>query len=197
MLYRRLCWRLWSLQHSRLYSSRQLSIQLHFTKPNHLSASALNCLFQLDFSIGNVYFFRLPPPASKEAIQKLPEVTVESDNKSCPICLKNFSAGDKAKEMPCHHQFHANCILTWLERVILIHIQSNAWNELLFWLSLFKYLFSSLQTNSCPFCRHELPTDNEGYEAFKKEKKRAEQRKEDIDALHNSMFSWFHYLILS
>lgn len=46
-----------------------------------------------------------------------------------------------------------------------------------------------LQTNSCPFCRHELPTDDEAYEAFKKEKKRAEQRKEDIEILHNSMFS--------
>ena len=48
---------------------------------------------------------------------------------------------------------------------------------------------SSLQTNSCPFCRHELPTDDEAYEAFKKDKKRKEGRKEDIEALHNSMFS--------
>lgn len=50
-------------------------------------------------------------------------------------------------------------------------------------------LFILLQTNTCPFCRFELPTDNESYEAFKNEKKRAAQRKEDLDTLHNSMFS--------
>lgn len=47
----------------------------------------------------------------------------------------------------------------------------------------------NLQTNSCPFCRHEMPTDDENYEAYKKAKKRAEQSQNDLDALHNSMFS--------
>ncbi|XP_026731392.1 E3 ubiquitin-protein ligase RNF181-like [Trichoplusia ni] len=130
-------------------------------QPNHLLDMAR---FLIDFGLYEDNFTgewpRLPPPASKEAVQSLADVTVETDDKSCPICLKKFNIGDKAKEMPCHHQFHAKCILTWLDK-----------------------------TNSCPFCRHELPTDNEGYEAFKKEKKRAEQRKEDIETLHNSMFS--------
>ncbi|XP_038217409.1 E3 ubiquitin-protein ligase RNF181 [Zerene cesonia] len=103
---------------------------------------------------------RLPPPASKEAVNKLPEVVMSDEDKSCPICLKNFEKNEKAKKMPCNHIFHPNCILVWLEK-----------------------------TNSCPFCRHELPTDDEAYEAFKKEKKRAEQRKEDLELLHNSMFS--------
>lgn len=53
----------------------------------------------------------------------------------------------------------------------------------------FNFIFYQFQTNSCPFCRHELPTDDEAYEAYKKEKKRKEQRKEDIETLHNSMFS--------
>lgn len=58
-------------------------------------------------------------------------------------------------------------------------------------ITLVKQLSSHLlfQTNSCPFCRFELPTDDEGYETFKKEKKRAEQRREDLETLHNSMFS--------
>lgn len=46
-----------------------------------------------------------------------------------------------------------------------------------------------LQTNSCPLCRFELPTDDEDYEEERKEKKRASEREVDIDNLHNSMFS--------
>lgn len=45
------------------------------------------------------------------------------------------------------------------------------------------------QTNSCPLCRHELPTDDEEYENYKKEQKRAKEREEDIRNLHDSMFS--------
>ncbi|XP_026759632.1 E3 ubiquitin-protein ligase RNF181 [Galleria mellonella] len=130
-------------------------------QPNHLLHMAR---FLIDFGMYEDNFSgewpRLPPPASKETVKNLPEITIEDDDSSCPICLKNFQSGDKAKKMPCLHLFHSTCILKWLER-----------------------------TNSCPFCRFELPTDNEGYEAFKKEKKRAEQRKEDLDTLHNSMFS--------
>ncbi|XP_053605809.1 E3 ubiquitin-protein ligase RNF181 [Plodia interpunctella] len=130
-------------------------------QPNHLLHMAR---FLIDFGMYDDNFSgewpRLPPPASKEIVKNLPEVAIDDTSKNCPICLKNFGDGEKAKEMPCHHVFHPTCILTWLER-----------------------------TNSCPFCRFELATDDEGYEAFKKEKKRAEQRKEDLDTLHNSMFS--------
>ncbi|KOB73489.1 Uncharacterized protein OBRU01_11053 [Operophtera brumata] len=38
---------------------------------------------------------RLPTPASKEAVNNLPEVTIESEDKNCPICLKTFHTGDK------------------------------------------------------------------------------------------------------
>ncbi|KAJ0177780.1 hypothetical protein K1T71_006653 [Dendrolimus kikuchii] len=130
-------------------------------QPNHLLHMAR---FLLDFGLYEDNFSgewpKLPPPAAKEAVSQLPEITIESENKNCAICLKSLDIGDKATKMPCNHCFHSTCILTWLNR-----------------------------TNSCPFCRYELPTDDEGYEAFKKEKKRAEQRKEDLDTLHNSMFS--------
>ncbi|KAL4711416.1 hypothetical protein ACJJTC_016170 [Scirpophaga incertulas] len=101
----------------------------------------------------------LPPPAAKETVKNIPEVVVDNDSTSCPICLKLFQKGEKVKELPCRHGFHAECILTWLAK-----------------------------TNSCPFCRYELPTDNKSYEMFRKAKKRAEQRKEDLETLHNSMY---------
>ncbi|XP_039750822.1 E3 ubiquitin-protein ligase RNF181 [Pararge aegeria] len=130
-------------------------------QPNHLLHMAR---FLIDFGVyGDDYsgeWPRLPPAASKEAVKNLPMITIQTKDKSCTICLLKFRYNEKAKELPCHHVFHKKCILTWLN-----------------------------QTNSCPFCRYELPTDDEEYEAFKKEKLRAEQRKEDVETLHNSMFS--------
>ncbi|XP_028175954.1 E3 ubiquitin-protein ligase RNF181-like [Ostrinia furnacalis] len=130
-------------------------------QPNHLLHMAR---FMLDIGLHEDGFSgqwpRLPPPASKEVVKNLPEKTIETSDESCTICLKTFFVGEKATTMPCNHQFHNKCILVWLNK-----------------------------TNSCPFCRHELPTDDEGYEAFKKEKKRAVQREQELDILHNSMFS--------
>jgi hypothetical protein len=40
-----------------------------------------------------------------------------------------------------------------------------------------------------PLCRFELETDDEDYEAFRKEKLRAKEREADLEILHNSMFS--------
>ncbi|CAM8943856.1 unnamed protein product [Rhodiola kirilowii] len=80
------------------------------------------------------------PPASKEAIQKLPDVKITdellaSDNAQCAVCMDTFELAGKAKQMPCKHIYHPDCILPWLE----LH-------------------------NSCPVCRHELPTDDPDYE---------------------------------
>ncbi|XP_066581916.1 E3 ubiquitin-protein ligase RNF181 [Prorops nasuta] len=103
---------------------------------------------------------RLPPPASKTAVDNLPDVTITSDDtKQCPVCLKDFDVGSQAKRMPCRHMFHNECIVPWLQK-----------------------------TNSCPLCRHELPTDDEDYELYKKEKLRAVEREKDLETLHNSMF---------
>lgn len=52
-----------------------------------------------------------------------------------------------------------------------------------------KHLCFFFQTNSCPLCRHELPTDDENYENYRKEKKRAIEREKDLETLHDSMFS--------
>lgn len=103
---------------------------------------------------------KLAPPASKKIVEELPEETIDDEGKQCPVCLKTHEIGEIVKKLPCQHCFHNTCIIPWL-----------------------------IKTNSCPLCRYELPTDDEEYEEYKKEKIRAKQREEEIETLHNSMFS--------
>ncbi|CAN1172723.1 E3 ubiquitin-protein ligase RING1, partial [Linum perenne] len=80
------------------------------------------------------------PPASKSAIDSLPTIRItdkdlNSDMNQCAVCKDEFEKGAEAKQMPCKHLYHQDCIVPWLE----MH-------------------------NSCPVCRHELPTDDTEYE---------------------------------
>ncbi|XP_022887388.1 E3 ubiquitin-protein ligase RING1-like [Olea europaea var. sylvestris] len=80
------------------------------------------------------------PPASKSAVEALPSLKVEetllkSELAQCAVCKDDFELGTEVKQMPCKHVYHNDCILPWLE----LH-------------------------NSCPVCRHELPTDDPDYE---------------------------------
>ena len=106
---------------------------------------------------------RKVPPASKASIECLDThlitPTEAALEKKCPVCLSLLDEEDEVKKMPCSHVFHSKCILPWLQKV-----------------------------NSCPVCRHELPTDDPEYEEFKKHKARAKQREFELDSLHNSMF---------
>uniref|UniRef100_A0AC11AS69 Ring finger protein 181 n=1 Tax=Ovis aries TaxID=9940 RepID=A0AC11AS69_SHEEP len=85
----------------------------------------------------------LPPPAAKTAVENLPRTVIRGSQAElkCPVCLLEFEEAETAIEMPCHHLFHSNCILPWLSK-----------------------------TNSCPLCRHELPTDDDTYEEHKRDK---------------------------
>ncbi|KAK1371957.1 RING-type E3 ubiquitin transferase [Heracleum sosnowskyi] len=85
-----------------------------------------------------------PPPAAKSAVEGLKSVEIrdemsDGDYWQCAVCMEIFEVGVEAKEMPCKHLFHSDCILPWLE----MH-------------------------NSCPVCRFELPTDDEDYENRKR-----------------------------
>ncbi|XP_075499821.1 putative E3 ubiquitin-protein ligase RHC2A [Primulina tabacum] len=75
-------------------------------------------------------------PASKAAIGSMPTVEISGQHialeSHCAVCKEPFELGVEAREMPCNHLYHQDCILPWL----------------------------SLK-NSCPVCRHELPTDND------------------------------------
>ncbi|GAB4842739.1 hypothetical protein Ancab_012714 [Ancistrocladus abbreviatus] len=80
------------------------------------------------------------PPAVKSAVEGLPRIRVtqellDSDSSQCAVCKDEFELGTEAKQMPCKHVYHSDCILPWLE----LH-------------------------NSCPVCRYELPTDDPDYE---------------------------------
>ncbi|CAK9185570.1 unnamed protein product [Ilex paraguariensis] len=80
------------------------------------------------------------PPASKSAIDALPNIKMTkallaSDSSQCAVCKDSFEIHEEAKQMPCKHIYHKDCITPWLE----LH-------------------------NSCPVCRYELPTDDPEYE---------------------------------
>ncbi|KAD4584066.1 hypothetical protein R6Q59_037052 [Mikania micrantha] len=80
------------------------------------------------------------PPASKSVVQNLPNIKInkdlmESDYSDCAVCKDSFELDEDAKQLPCKHMYHQDCILPWLE----LH-------------------------NSCPVCRYELPTDDPDYE---------------------------------
>ncbi|KAL6861698.1 hypothetical protein ACP4OV_017398 [Aristida adscensionis] len=80
------------------------------------------------------------PPAAKSAVAALPDVSVSADmmqadgGAQCAVCMDDFHLGASAKQLPCKHVFHKDCILPWLD----LH-------------------------SSCPVCRFELPTDDPDY----------------------------------
>ncbi|PKA52470.1 E3 ubiquitin-protein ligase RING1 [Apostasia shenzhenica] len=75
-------------------------------------------------------------PASKAAVDSMPTVEITAGHvgtdSHCAVCKEAFELGSQAREMPCKHIYHQDCILPWL----------------------------SLR-NSCPVCRHVMPTDEQ------------------------------------
>nr|BAJ90943.1 predicted protein [Hordeum vulgare subsp. vulgare] len=81
--------------------------------------------------------------AAKAAVEGLPTVVVaEADavrgGAQCAVCKDGIEAGEGARRLPCAHLYHDACILPWLAI-----------------------------RNTCPLCRHELPTDDPDYEKWK------------------------------
>lgn len=75
------------------------------------------------------------PPASKTVVDDLPVVVVDDNNALCAICKDEIEFGGQAKQLPCSHHYHGDCIVPWLGI-----------------------------RNTCPVCRYELPTDDPAYE---------------------------------
>ncbi|KAH7672433.1 Zinc finger RING/FYVE/PHD-type protein [Dioscorea alata] len=83
------------------------------------------------------------PPASACFVESLPTVIISKDHEKngsliCPVCKDPLLICAEAKQLPCKHLYHSNCILPWLST-----------------------------RNSCPVCRYELPTDDPDYEEGK------------------------------
>lgn len=95
------------------------------------------------------------PPASKAAIESMPTVEITEGHVSteshCAVCKEPFELGADAREMPCKHIYHSECILPWL----------------------------SLR-NSCPVCRHELPADNQVSPESSRERNGPENEEEAV-----------------
>lgn len=78
-------------------------------------------------------------PAAKAAVEALPTVVVAEADAQCAVCKDGVEAGEeRARRLPCAHLYHDGCILPWLAI-----------------------------RNTCPLCRHELPTDDPEYERWK------------------------------
>ncbi|KAI5660091.1 hypothetical protein M9H77_28884 [Catharanthus roseus] len=80
------------------------------------------------------------PPAAKHVVKDLPEVVLSKDDLEkndviCAICKDEMGVGEVARQLPCSHKYHGDCILPWLGI-----------------------------RNTCPVCRYELPTDDPDYE---------------------------------
>ncbi|GAB4860927.1 hypothetical protein Ancab_036088 [Ancistrocladus abbreviatus] len=80
------------------------------------------------------------PAASKSIIENLPLVLVtkedvSNNNALCAVCKDEIDVGEQAKQLPCSHRYHSDCIIPWLGI-----------------------------RNTCPVCRYELPTDDPDYE---------------------------------
>ncbi|KAG6492866.1 hypothetical protein ZIOFF_047834 [Zingiber officinale] len=80
---------------------------------------------------------RGPPPASQSSIDAMPTIKINQRHHQgeshCPVCKEMFEVGSEAREMPCKHLYHTECIIPWLE-----------------------------QHNSCPVCRFKMPTRGSG-----------------------------------
>ncbi|KAF1457679.1 E3 ubiquitin-protein ligase Praja-2, partial [Spheniscus demersus] len=59
------------------------------------------------------------PPATKETIDCLPQMTITDDHdgqeQCCTICCSEYVNNEIITELPCHHLFHKPCVTLWLQ----------------------------------------------------------------------------------
>ncbi|KAK1296317.1 E3 ubiquitin-protein ligase RING1 [Acorus calamus] len=76
-------------------------------------------------------------PAAQSVVRSLPLVIIDIES-VCAVCKDEIPVAESVTKLPCSHFYHGDCILPWLKL-----------------------------KNTCPVCRHELPTDDPDYERWK------------------------------
>lgn len=121
---------------------------------------------------------------SEEMLKKLGAET------ECCICKENLVIGDKMQELPCKHTFHPPCLKPWMvntKRKVSIFVHSYKQVAFLYSVRREKVILSIQillwqdEHNSCPICRHELPTDDQKYESWKEREKEAEEERKGAE----------------
>ncbi|KAM7449665.1 hypothetical protein ABFA07_002576 [Porites harrisoni] len=60
-----------------------------------------------------------PPPADSERIETLPKVIITQELVDacvdCAVCQEKFSLDEEARQLPCKHYYHFDCIEPWLK----------------------------------------------------------------------------------
>jgi hypothetical protein len=108
-----------------------------------LSVDGLQDSLALFESIVRANLEKGPPPASEDAIARLPHARVlpsdkaslKHDSSPCTICTERLVDGVAVSRLPCGHVYHINCIVPWLNK-----------------------------TCTCPDCRYELETNDPTFE---------------------------------
>ncbi|KAA8549988.1 hypothetical protein F0562_001655 [Nyssa sinensis] len=59
-----------------------------------------------------------PPPAPRSSIDAMPTIKITqrhlNSDSHCPVCKDKFELGSEARQMPCDHIYHSDCIVPWL-----------------------------------------------------------------------------------
>uniref|UniRef100_A0A1D1XS92 RING-type E3 ubiquitin transferase n=1 Tax=Anthurium amnicola TaxID=1678845 RepID=A0A1D1XS92_9ARAE len=104
---------------------------------SHIVSSAHNTVGEDDPSFGGDGGGGVSRPASKSSVEAIPTVQITEaflaadPSLLCAVCKDEFVLLTEARQLPCSHIYHPDCILPWLSH-----------------------------HNSCPVCRFQLPTDD-------------------------------------
>lgn len=96
---------------------------------------------------------------SQSSSPLLCQFKIQKQAKECVICTEDFQLSQTVLRLPeCGHIFHESCALMWLKA-----------------------------HNTCPYCRRELPTDDQTYE---QERRRTQRTHAGSEGVANSYRTW-------